>query len=123
MKLRPRNRAKRCFELSWRYLLFDERYNDGSWSLVHGRIILTRNAMTDKPCSWCSHAWLINGQGLVYDPVLDVQVPWKEYVKNIGATAWVTYSQKEAAAVACEHLHKGPWDVRLESTSATASSA
>jgi hypothetical protein len=113
MTLRPRNRAKRCFELSFRYLLFDERYNDGSWSLVHGRIACLVNA-AGKPCEWCGHAWLINKQGLVYDPVYDVQDPWKKYVKNIGGAApWVTYSQKEASAMACEHLHYGPWDVRL----------
>jgi hypothetical protein len=33
MKLRPKVRQKRCYELSWRYLCMDERYNDGSWSL------------------------------------------------------------------------------------------
>jgi hypothetical protein len=27
MNLRPLNRQKRCYELSWRYLVHDERYN------------------------------------------------------------------------------------------------
>jgi hypothetical protein len=36
MKLRPRNRKKRCYELAYRYLCEDERYNDGSWILVDG---------------------------------------------------------------------------------------
>jgi hypothetical protein len=94
-------------------LTLDERYDDGSWSLVHGRIVFAKDA-ANKPVMWCGHAWLINKQGLVYDPVYDVQDPWKEYVKNTGATPWVTYSQKEANTLACESGHSGPWNDELQ---------
>jgi hypothetical protein len=61
MKLRPRNRQKRCYELSCLYLWSDERYNDGSWSLVQGEI-------TSIPGWTVGHAWLLSNAGRVYDP-------------------------------------------------------
>jgi hypothetical protein len=103
MKLRPRKREKRCYELSWRYLMEDERYKDGSWSLVQGELT--------SPLTGCpfGHAWLISDQDRVYDPVHDKEYCVADYQAEFSAVALTTYSRKEAAIVGAKHGHFGPW--------------
>src|SRR5258707_1976305 len=103
MKLRPRNRKKRCYELSWKYLVYDERYNDGTWSLVQGEVTSDISGVPH------GHAWLVNGQGCVYDPVLNKKYACKDYAADFDAIPLATYSLGEAARVGCDRGHFGPW--------------
>jgi hypothetical protein len=103
MKLRPKDRQKRCSELSWRYLCTDERYNDGSWSLVQGEI-------TSKVSGFpYGHAWLISDGGLVYDPVHNKEYFSADYSTEFNAITLNTYSLKEARRIGVERGHYGPW--------------
>src|SRR5258705_13542348 len=73
MRLRPRNRLKRCYELSPRYLFHDERFNGGKWSLVQGEVT---SSVSGYPYG---HAWLVSDDGRVYDPVYDKIFAWEDY--------------------------------------------
>jgi hypothetical protein len=103
MKLRPKDRQKRCYELSWRYLCTDERYNDGSWSLVHGEIT---SEISGIPYG---HAWLISNTGRVYDPVHNKEYSRTDYATEFNAITLNTYSLKEALLIGAERGHYGPW--------------
>jgi hypothetical protein len=103
MRLRPKDRQKRCYELSWRYLCTDERYNDGSWSLVHGEITSTVSGVP------YGHAWLISNTGRVYDPVHNKEYSSADYAMEFNAIKLNTYSLKEALRIGAERGHYGPW--------------
>jgi hypothetical protein len=103
MKLRPRNREKRCYELSFLHLCTDERFNDGSWSLVQGEIT---SKGTGLPYG---HAWLISDRGRVYDPVHNKEYSGADYEIEFKAVALNTYSLKEAERMGAERGHYGPW--------------
>jgi hypothetical protein len=94
VKLRPKNRQKRCYELAWRYLCTDERYNDGSWSLVQGEIT---SKISGIPLG---HAWLISSTGRVYDPVHNEQYSSADYTTKFNAIPQNTYSLKEPSELA-----------------------
>lgn len=103
MKLRPRNRQRRCYELSWRFLVCDERYNDGSWSLVQGEVT---SDITGVPYG---HAWLVGDNGRVYDPVRNKTYNCEQYAVEFDANQLATYSLEEAMRVGSDHRHYGPW--------------
>jgi hypothetical protein len=103
MKLRHRKREKRCYELSWRYLIHDERYNDGTWSLVQGEVTSDISGVPH------GHAWLVDGQGRVYDPVLNKKYTCKDYAAEFDANPLATYSLQEAASTGSRFCHYGPW--------------
>jgi hypothetical protein len=103
MTLRPRNREKRCYELSWRYLVHDERYNDGTWSLVQGEVT---SAISGVPHG---HAWLISDHGRIYDPVHNKEYACKDYAADFDAIPLMTYSLQEALHLGAHHGHYGPW--------------
>jgi len=103
MMLRPRKREKRCYELSWRYLVYDDRYNDSSWSLVHGEVTSNKSGVPH------GHAWLVDGQGRVYDPVLNKKYSCKDYAAKFDASPLATYSLHEAASCGSDLRHYGPW--------------
>jgi hypothetical protein len=102
MKLKPRNRQKRCDELSCLYLWQDERYNDGSWSLVQG-------AISSGHVGTYDHAWLISQDGRVYDPVRDKTYAVAEYEAEFQADAVNIYSLEQSERLGGEHGHYGPW--------------
>jgi hypothetical protein len=102
MKIRPRNRQKRCYELAWRYLCADERYGSG-WSLVQGQITPKE---TGAPFG---HAWLVSDAGRVYDPVKNLEYGRAEYETEFKAEAMLIYSLKEAGRLGAEFGHYGPW--------------
>jgi hypothetical protein len=80
VKLRPKNRQKRCYNLAWRYLCTDERYNEGSWSLVQGEIT---SKISGIPLG---HSWLISSTGRAYDPVHNEQYSSADYTTKFNAT-------------------------------------
>jgi hypothetical protein len=102
MKLRPKNRQKRCYELSFKYLCWDERYNDGCWSLIQGEV-------TSDRIGTYGHAWLVSDTGRVYDPVRDKEYSNADYAAEFNAMPLTTYSLDEALRTACEQRHFGPW--------------
>lgn len=98
---RFRNRAGRCYELAWRYLIEDAAAAD--WTLVHGSI--------NGAYGIIGHAWLERGS-VTFDPVLNQMFATTEYERR--AQAISRYSQKEAATLSLQHGHFGPWhDVPL----------
>ena len=54
------------------------------------------------------HAWLSKG-GEVYDGVLDLTMPKGDYLRLYAAVARQTYTAHEAASLALERGHWGPW--------------
>jgi hypothetical protein len=103
MKLKPRNRQKRCYELAYRYLCWDDRYNDGCWSLVQGEMI---SKVTGLPYG---HAWLMSDSSRVYDPVHNKEYSKADYAAEFNAIPLMTYSLKEALRTGAEQGHYGPW--------------
>jgi hypothetical protein len=83
--------------------LADERFNDGSWSLVQGEVT---SPITGAPFG---HAWLISDRGRIYDPVHDKEYIIADYEAEFRAVVLTTYPREEAIAVGIEHGHFGPW--------------
>lgn len=102
MKLRPRNRQKRCYELAYLYICTDERYSVG-WSLVQGQIT---SETTGLPYG---HAWLVSDAGRVFDPVKNQEYGRAEYEMEFKAEAMTVYTLKEAERIGAERGHYGPW--------------
>jgi hypothetical protein len=97
-KTRHKNRAGRCFELSFTYLLGHPEY-----TLVHGTL--------NSDVLPIAHAWIENQNGFVYDLVQNQEFPVQEYCQKFQAKKVVTYSQKEAAKLMVEAGGTaGPWD-------------
>ncbi len=104
MRIRPWTRHGRCYELAFRYLLFDERYSVG-WRLVHGETV----GPFDK--GRMGHAWLESDE-MVYDAVLDVMKPILEFERRYAAIRDRSYSKEEAAqrSLASDNSY-GPWEI------------
>ena len=103
-RIRPRYRQGRCYELSWRYLLFDERFED--WALVHGTVV---SPIGNGDA--IGHAWLKCARdGTIYDPVLDLVMGATEYAAKYRAIEVACYNRiKAAAAALAEKATYGPW--------------
>jgi hypothetical protein len=105
MRLRPRKRAGRCYELAYRYLMMDERFSERSsdtdWLLVHGEV-------NGPDGTRIGHAWL-EREGEIYDPVGDEFLPKVQYRMRFAVKNIRKYSRLEVAeaVLACNHL--GPW--------------
>jgi hypothetical protein len=100
-RLRPKYRQGRCYELAWRYQAIDERYAD--WTLVHGEIV---SPIGDgEPMG---HAWLQQSD-TIHDPVSDGKFGLQDYMTKYKAQVIACYSQREAAQIAVQNGHYGPW--------------
>jgi hypothetical protein len=98
-RLRPRNRAKRCFELAGRFQL-----DDPTWTLVHGIVCAENGTHLIR----YAHGWLKRDQW-VYDAVRDESFVADEYVTRFGAEEVGTYNSVAAAKAASTVGHWGPW--------------
>jgi hypothetical protein len=96
---RIRKRKGRCYELALKVML-DEPGAD-NFTLVHGRVRAPDDSST-------GHAWIVDG-GRVYDPVLDRYFDPAVYADTYRATGAVGYTKDEAARLAMEQGHYGPW--------------
>lgn len=94
--IRYRVREGRCFEIAG-----NECLERGDWTLVHGVVRGPSGAMIE-------HAWLSKG-GEVYEGVLGLTVPEVDYLSLYAAVARQTYTAHEAASLALELGHWGPW--------------
>lgn len=99
--LPPKERLGRCFELTFDYLYYDERFNDGSWFLVHG---VVAHSYTGERI-W--HAWLMR-DSIVYDPTFDSLTPWLEYVYDTTVSLALCYSREEAKDLQLSPGHSCP---------------
>ena len=102
-RLRPKYRSGRCYELAWRYLIFDERFADGGWLLVHGEIVSPIGSGLP-----IQHAWLSGPKG-VFDPVSNRYFDSAEYETRYSARENTTYAREEARKVGLDAGHYGPW--------------
>lgn len=96
-----RRRAGRCYELSWKYQMDDERF--AGWSLVQGEIVFPIGNGQSM-----GHAWLQH-DGVIYDPVPDLTLPAADYIAKYKANAITSYSPEEAALIGARSGHFGPW--------------
>lgn len=96
-RIRAKNRAKRCYELAFRGIL---QYADVT--LVHGEVRGPNNIRI-------GHAWLA-GDGFIYDSVDDAFYEPADYCRHFGARPLYAYNQREAARLAYETGHYGPWE-------------
>ena len=71
------------------------------WQLVHGS---TRGANG----STVGHAWL-EFDGMVYDPVLDVEMTARDFAEQYAASTTAIYSVQEATRATIKFGHYGPW--------------
>jgi hypothetical protein len=94
---RVRVREGRCYELAFRALLDVDR-----WSLVHASVLGAAGTI--------GHAWLVR-DGVVYDPVLDAEMPEVDYARRFRVAGPRIYSVVEAARMVLETGHYGPWYV------------
>lgn len=99
MRLLPRDREGRCYELAWKYQANDHRFV--SWDLVHGEIVEDGLVL--------GHAWLVFGQQ-VYDPILDQEFSAADYLAKFKAKPIRRYARVDALRIGPQHLHFGPWD-------------
>jgi hypothetical protein len=96
-RLRPRNRAGRCFELSGRYQI-----DDPTWTLVHGTLYSAEFDIC------YGHAWL-KRDGWVYDAVQNETFCAEEYATRFGAEEIGSFSYREAARAVLDSGRWGPW--------------
>jgi hypothetical protein len=68
VRLRPKYREGRCYELAYKHLERDERFSADTWSLVHGMVI-SPGDLNDQPLG---HAWLEQGDRL--EPIREVWI-------------------------------------------------
>ena len=97
----------RCYELSGRYVLDHPNYN-----LVHGTI-------TRKDGYTIDHAWTEKntqmGQynmSMVFDPVMDLELPWDAYERLLGAKVKKKYNATQMSKSMLGAKHWGPWGVK-----------
>lgn len=95
-QINARRRHGRCYELAWKGVMAADDVQ-----LVHGELRYNNLSI--------GHAWLI-GNDFVYDPVLDEFFDPGEYHLGATAVALHMYTQLEAASLACQEGHYGPWD-------------
>jgi hypothetical protein len=98
-RLRPRSRARRCFELSGRYQM-----QDPTWTLVHGTV---RYVVWGDESRY-AHGWL-KRDGWIYDAVLNESFRADEYVSRFAAEELATFTDKEIADAMHTFGHWGPW--------------
>ena len=108
MRLNPRNRQGRCYELAWRYLIEDERYSHG-WKLVQGEVQRATDGFR------FGHAWLISDDGSsIYDPCLDKLFAAANYNSTFNTSVNLKCTPRQAAELSLSDSHFGPWaPVRL----------
>jgi hypothetical protein len=99
-RLRPRTREGRCYELAWKYLIQDERF--ANWILVHGQ---GRGPDGQR----IGHAWL-EFEGQSYDATLDQFFDTTVYQMKFATGIGRKFTAREAAIIASQAGHFGPWD-------------
>jgi hypothetical protein len=108
VRLIPRRREGRCYELAFRYLRSDERYEKG-WDLVHGEI--------DSGDGPIGHAWLVRQDGeMIYDPVLGEEFATATYWLRFDVAEKRRFSGGEAARCLVKFGHYGPWPLQAPTT-------
>ena len=103
MKLKPRYRQGRCYELAWKYQSRDDRFAE--WTLVHGEIISPGDGKL------IPHAWLKH-RDKIYDPVHDETFDAEVYLAKYMAKPIASYSREAATKAAVDNGHFGPWHRR-----------
>ena len=98
--MRFRKRAGRCYELSWRHLIWGDRFIGGS--LVHGEV-------RGRVYSRIAHAWLERDTA-TFDPVRNEFYDTAIYRMRFEAATIKKYSQLEAAEIGPRLGHYGPWE-------------
>jgi hypothetical protein len=96
IRTRARKRVGRAFELACKCCIFED--TEDKWILVHGygyRIIF-------------ASAWL-EWDGIVYDPVEDIEMPEDDYNEEYGVVPLIKYSRLEANHKVWVKGHYGPW--------------
>lgn len=96
---RIRKRQGRCYELAGMAMLSVD-----GWLLIHGD--------ANGPQGPGGHAWLLCGE-IVYDPVLDREIPLAEYTTKYGGKEHRRYSMIEAATLIAFTTY-GPWTAEEE---------
>jgi hypothetical protein len=101
VKVRARNRQKRCYELAGRGICEQDK---AKWLLLcHG--LVSRDG--DFPYS---HAWILDPEThCVYDPVLDRCFSEDEYREKMSARIERTYTYHQVCEITCATGHWGPW--------------
>jgi hypothetical protein len=95
---RVRNRKHRCYELSFKAMLYEPAAE--SFTLVHGARYIAR-------IMWTGHAWIETSDGRVYDAVDNAYTPTSEYMAS--AIAERRYTKLEAMNHYAASGHCGPW--------------
>lgn len=98
-----RDRVGRCYEMSGAITWGLDLSNDHpGWKLVHGSI-------ERPPLPRIGHAWC-EWKGMVFDPVLDYWISWREYRQWGRARRVKTYTVAQATELIQQSGgHAGPW--------------
>jgi hypothetical protein len=94
---RLRFRARRCYELAYLGAMRAHEHGE-EWRIVHG--------------VWSEygfgHAWLVK-DGTTFCPTSDRAFSEQEYRETHHAEPRIIYTREQAARLASEHGHFGPW--------------
>lgn len=93
-----KNRLGKCYELSYQFA------TNNDWALVHGYI----TDRLGKTGHTIDHAWCIKN-GIVFDPVMNVEYPVQVYERLYGAEVAKVYNTSQILDNALKHKHYGPW--------------
>ena len=99
-----RQRIGRCYELSGREVAFSD---DPDARLVHGTI--QGFGYPPNP-----HAWVVRGNGIVYDPVLGQEFTGETHRALFRSEVDREYSKVEVAIACVRSRHWGPWETEKE---------
>jgi hypothetical protein len=106
---RVRNRTHRCYELSFKAMLYEPAAEN--FTLVHG-------ARHIAGVHWTGHAWIETNDGRVYDAVKNTYTPTTEYMAS--AVAACRYTKAQAMEHCLSSRHCGPWHDDGEDSNLTA---
>jgi hypothetical protein len=96
-----KDRIGRCYELSYKFIT---SHFESDMLLVHG--FASDPSRTNR----INHAWIEKGNGMVFDPVMDQELPKIVYYKMFHAEPDHKYTRQEALHNAIDSGQYGPWN-------------
>ena len=102
-------RAGRCYQLAWRYLV---KHDEGE--MVHGSVLSAGRRI--------NHAWIDLPSGFTYEPVSETYADTDGFYKTYSAEVHQRYTPTQAAILAAKTNTFGPWDISQEMSPQTAPS-
>jgi len=101
------SRLGQCYQLSGSFVL-----NNPEWDLVHGTIKKPNSSLRRIGHAWVEKT-IQDGRyqlRMVFDPVLDNEMPWDAYRRYTNAKEIKRYTSDQMVAIIAKEKNWGPWE-------------